>query len=113
MAILLASVGLFQSDVTNSGTAEPSDGWMGGNVLFTTLSSQTSARLPALSSKLLANPLVERYVLTFPICRACRTKMDDIMMMCSVVAFVEDICKSLLQCLEQPEMSLVRFDISE
>ncbi len=87
MAILLASVGLFQLDVTNSGTGCCSDGgWMGGNVLFTTLSSQTSARLPALS-KLLLNPLVQRCVRMVPILRACRIKVDDNIMMCYVAAF--------------------------
>ena len=76
MAILLASVGLFQSDDTNSGTAECSDCSMGGNGLLTMLSSQTSARLPALSKPMLpANPLVERYVLIPPIRRACRTQI--------------------------------------
>lgn len=86
MAILFASVGLFQSDVTNSGTAGccSDDGSIGGNVLFTTFSSQTSARLPALS-KLLVNPLVERHARMFPLCRACRIKVkvdDNIILLC-------------------------------
>jgi len=82
MAILLASAGLFQSDDTNSGTAECSDCSMGGNGLLTMLSSQTSARLPAFSKpKLPANPLVERFVLIPQIRRACRMQMDDSMIL--------------------------------